>query len=127
MEFTRMNVEQMRRKAIQNTKEKEQQANNAEVQLENLSRHSYGNDYDIKAILKSKQFKETKEYFDIGKVESEYENMMTHNKLIGKKEKYKDYLISLGHKTNDAHSLRQWSKIIDEIVGDIKLAYNIKN
>jgi len=127
MEFTRMNVEQMRRKAIQNSKEKEQQAKNAEVQLENLSRHSYGNNLDIRAILKSNQFKETKDYFDIRKVESEYEDMMTHNKLIDKKEKYKDYLKSLGHETNDSHSLRLWSKIIDEISGDIKLANDIKN
>ena len=127
MEFTRMNVEQMRRKAIQNSKEKEQQAKNAEVQLENLSRHSYGNSLDIRAIKKSRAFKEQQDYFDIKKVESEYEDMMTHNKLIGKKEKYKDYLKSLGHETNDAHSLRQWSKIIDEIVGDVKLAYDIKN
>ena len=34
---------------------------------------------------------------------------------------------SLGHETNDAHSLRLWSKIIDEISGDIKLANDIKN
>lgn len=37
-----------------------------------------------------------------------------------------DHLKSLGHSTTDAHSLRLWTRIADEMVGDIKLAYEVK-
>ena len=53
--------------------------------------------------------------------------MMTHNRLITKKQNFLDHLKSLGHSTTDAHSMRLWTRIVDEMVGDIKLAYDIKD
>ena len=55
-----MNVEQMRRKALENSKAKLQQQKDFKNQVDTMSRHDVGNLYDVRAIMKSKQFKEQK-------------------------------------------------------------------
>ena len=81
----------------------------------------------MRSIKKSNQFKEQKVYFDTKKVEEEFEDMMTYNRLIAKKQNFLDHLKSLGHSITDAHSMRLWTRIVDEIIGDVKLAYDIKD
>ena len=122
-----MNTEQLRRQAIKNAEDRREQERQYQAKVEQMSKHNVGGLYDIRAIKKSKAFKEQKEYFDIKKVETEFEDMMTYNRLITKKNNFLDHLKSLGHSTTDAHSLRLWTRIVDEIVGDIKLAYEIKD
>ena len=92
-----------------------------------MSKHNVGGLYDIRAIKKSNQFKEQKVYFDTKKVEAEFEDMLTYNGLITKKNNYLDHLKSLGHSTTDAHSLRLWTRIVDEMYGDFKIVNNIKD
>ena len=53
--------------------------------------------------------------------------MMTYNRFITKKQNFLDHLKSLGNSTTDAHSLRLWTRIIDEMIGDFRLAYDIKD
>ena len=127
MSLIPMNAEQLRRQGIKNHQMKEEQVKQFQHKVEQMSKHNVGGLYDIRAIKKSKAFKEQKEYFDIKKVETEFEDMMTYNRLITKKNNFLDHLKSLGHSTTDAHSLRLWTRIVDEIVGDIKLAYEIKD
>jgi len=122
-----MNTEQLRRQAIKNAEDRREQERQYQAKVEQMSKHNVGGLYDIRAIKKSNQFKEQKVYFDADKVMSEFEDMMTHNRLITKKENFLDHLKSLGHSQTDAHSLRLWTRIIDEIVGDVKLAYEIKD
>ena len=122
-----MNTEQLRRLGMKNAQQKLDEQKNFQMKVEQMSKHNVGGLYDIRAIKKSKAFKEQKEYFDIKKVETEFEDMMTYNRLITKKNNFLDHLKSLGHSTTDAHSLRLWTRIVDEIVGDIKLAYEIKD
>jgi len=106
---------------------KEEQQKSYQAKLDQMSKHNVGGLYDIRAIKKSKAFKEQKEYFDIKKVEAEFEDMMTYNRLITKKQNFLDHLKSLGHSATDAHSMRLWTRIVDEIIGDVKLAYDIKD
>ena len=122
-----MNTEQLRRLGMKNAQQKLDEQKNFQMKVEQMSKHNVGGLYDIRAIKKSKAFKEQKEYFDIKKVEAEFEDMMTYNRLITKKNNFLDHLKSLGHSTTDAHSLRLWTRIVDEMVGDIKLAYEIKD
>ena len=126
-ELIRMSAEQMRRKGIENAEQKRKQEQDYQAKIDNMSKHNVGGLYDIRAIKKSKAFKEQKEYFDIKKVETEFEDMMTYNKLITKKQNFLDHLKSLGHSAADAHSMRLWTRIVDEIIGDVKLAYDIKD
>jgi len=127
MTLVPMNVEQLRRQAIKNSQLKEEQQKNYQAKLDQMSKHNVGGIYDIRAIKKSNQFKEQKVYFDTEKVNAEFEDMMTYNRLITKKQNFLDHLKSLGHSTTDAHSMRLWTRIVDEIIGDVKLAYDIKN
>ena len=127
MTLVPMNVEQLRRQAIKNSQLKEEQQKNYQAKLDQMSRHNVGGIYDIRAIKKSNQFKEQKVYFDTEKVNAEFEDMMTYNRLITKKQNFLDHLKSLGHSTTDAHSMRLWTRIVDEIIGDVKLAYDIKD
>ena len=50
-----MNVEQMRRKALENSKAKLQQQKDFKNQVDNMSRHDVGGLYDVRQIMKSKQ------------------------------------------------------------------------
>jgi len=127
MTLVPMNVEQLRRQAIKNSQLKEEQQKSYQAKLDQMSKHNVGGLYDIRAIKKSNQFKEQKVYFDTEKVNAEFEDMMTYNRLITKKQNFLDHLKSLGHSTTDAHSMRLWTRIVDEIIGDVKLAYDIKD
>ena len=126
MSLIPMNTEQLRRVAMKNAQQKLEEQKNFQTKVEQMSKHNVGGLYDIRAIKKSKAFKEQKEYFDIKKVEAEFEDMMTYNRLITKKQNFLDHLKSLGHSTTDAHSLRLWTRIVDEMIGDIKLTYEVK-
>ena len=127
MSLIPMNTEQLRRQAIKNSEDKREQERQYQAKVEQMSKHNVGGYLDIREIKKSNQFKEQKVYFDTEKVNAEFEDMMTYNRLITKKQNFLDHLKSLGHSTTDAHSLRLWTRIVDEMIGDIKLAYDIKD
>jgi len=122
-----MNTEQLRRQAIKNAEDRREQERQYQAKVEQMSKHNVGGNLDIREIMKSNQFKEQKVYFDTEKVNAEFEDMMTYNRLITKKQNFLDHLKSLGHSTTDAHSMRLWTRIVDEIIGDVKLAYDIKD
>ena len=127
MSLIPMNTEQLRRVAIKNAEDRREQERQYQAKVEQMSKHNVDGLYDIRAIKKSNQFKEQKVYFDTDKVTAEFEDMLTYNRLITKKQNFLDHLKSLGHSAADAHSMRLWTRIVDEIIGDVKLAYDIKD
>ena len=127
MSLIAMNTEQLRRVAIKNAEDRREQERQYQAKVEQMSKHNVGGLYDIRAIKKSNQFKEQKVYFDTDKVTAEFEDMLTYNRLITKKQNFLDHLKSLGHSATDAHSMRLWTRIVDEIIGDVKIAYDIKD
>ena len=127
MSLILMNAEQLRREAIKNAEQKLEEQKNYQAKVEQMSKHNVGGLYDIRAIKKSKAFKEQKEYFDIEKVQREFEDMLTYNRLITKKQKFIDFLTLLGKSADDPHQLRVWTKIVDEIVGEVKERFNVKD
>ena len=127
MSLIQMNAQQMRAKAIKNMEERKERERQYQAKVEQMSKHNVGGNLDIRAIMKSNQFKEQKVYFDTEKVNAEFEDMLTYNRLITKKQNFLDHLKSLGHSTTDAHSMRLWTRIVDEMIGDVKLAYDIKD
>ena len=127
MSLIPMNTEQLRRVAIKNAEDRREQERQYQAKVEQMSKHNVGGLYDIRAIKKSNQFKEQKVYFDTEKVNAEFEDMLTYNRLITKKQNFLDHLKSLGHSATDAHSMRLWTRIVDEIIGDVKIAYDIKD
>ena len=127
MSLIPMNTEQLRRQAIKNAEDRREQERQFQAKVEQMSKHNVGGNLDIREIMKSNQFKEQKVYFDTKKVEEEFEDMLTYNRLITKKQNFLDHLKSLGHSTTDAHSMRLWTRIVDEMLGDFRLAYDIKD
>ncbi|MBL6841797.1 MAG: hypothetical protein ISQ84_06530 [Pelagibacterales bacterium] len=127
MSLIPMNTEQLRRVAIKNAEDRREQERQYQAKVEQMSKHNVGGLYDIRAIKKSNQFKEQKVYFDTDKVTAEFEDMLTYNRLITKKQNFLDHLKSLGHSATDAHSMRLWTRIVDEIIGDVKISYDIKD
>ena len=127
MSLIPMNTEQLRRQAIKNAEDRREQERQFQAKVEQMSKHNVGGNLDVREIMKSNQFKEQKVYFDLDKVNAEFEDMMTHNRLITKKQNFLDHLKSLGHSTTDAHSMRLWTRIVDEMIGDVKLAYDVKD
>ena len=97
MSLIPMNTEQLRRAAIKNAEDRREQERQYQAKVEQMSKHNVGGLYDIRAIKKSNQFKEQKDYFDTDKVTAEFEDMMTYNRLITKKQNFLDHLKSLGH------------------------------
>ena len=127
MSLIQMNAQQMRAKAIKNMEERKERERQYQAKVEQMSKHNVGGNLDIRAIMKSNQFKEQKVYFDTEKVNAEFEDMLTYNRLITKKQNFLDHLKSLGHSTTDAHSMRLWTRIVDEMIGDFRIAYDIKD
>ena len=112
---------------MKNAQQKLEEQKNFQTKVEQMSKHNVGGLYDVRAIKNSKQLKEQKVYFDTEKVNAEFEDMLTYNRLIIKKQNFLDHLKSLGHSTTDAHSLRLWTRIVDEMISDFRLAYDIKD
>ena len=81
MEFTRMNVGQMRRQAMERTQVKEQQSKDYQNQIDNMSKHSTGNLYDVRAIIKSKTEQKLQNHFSVQQAEEELENFLQSNRL----------------------------------------------
>ena len=81
MSLIPMNVEQMRRKALENSKAKLQQQKDFKNQVDNMSRHDVGGLYDVRQIMKSKQFKEQKNHYNIEQARSELEDLLQANRL----------------------------------------------
>ena len=127
MSLISINTEQLRRQAIKNAEDRREQERQYQAKVEQMSKHNVGGNLDIREIMKSNQFKEQKVYFDTDKVNAEFEDKLTYNRLITKKQNFLDHLKSLGHSVTDAHSIRLWTRIVDEIIGDVKLAYDIKD
>ena len=53
----------MRRKAIQNSAERKQREQEYKDKLQNMSKHNVGGLYDVRAIAKSRQFKEQQSHY----------------------------------------------------------------
>lgn len=127
MEFTRMNVGQMRRQAMERTQVKEQQSKDYQNQIDNMSKHSNGNSYDIRAIIKSQQFKEQKNHYSVPQATSELEDLLTSNRMYQFKDVTYDFIKKISGRDLDSYNVRETGKFISELIDKIKEKYEIKD
>lgn len=120
------NIEQIRREGLANAQAKLKEQANYQSKVDALSKHNVGGYYDLRAIAKSKQFKEQKNFYDTDQALAEFEDMLTQSRLITHKNKYLDYLKTSG-KSEDSFQVRTLGKFISELVMDIKIQYEIKD
>ena len=122
-----MNVEQMRRKAQENAKAKLQQQKDFKNQVDTMSRHDVGNLYDVRAIMKSKQFKEQKNHYNLQMAEQELEDLLQGNRLYNFKSTAEDFIKRVTGRETDSFNVRETGKFISELINQIKDAYEVKD
>ena len=115
----RMNAEQMRRKGLENAEAKRQREKDYINQMEKMSKHDVGGLYDIRAIAKSKQFKEQKNYYDPHQAEKEFSDMLQSYGMFGESQKWIDYIKESG-KSIDSFQLRLLGKRLSDMIETMK-------
>ena len=119
----RMNAEQMRRKGLENAEAKRQREKDYINQMEKMSKHDVGGLYDIRAIAKSKQFKEQKNYYDPNQAEKEFSDMLQSYGMFGESQKWIDYIKESG-KSIDSFQLRLLGKRLSDMIETMKAKNN---
>ena len=122
-----MNVGQMRRQAMERTQVKEQQSKDYQNQIDNMSKHSNGNLYDVRAIIKSQQFKEQKNHYSVPQATSELEDLLTSNRMYPFKDVTYDFIKELSGRDLDSYNVRKTGKFISQLIDKIKEKYEIKD
>ncbi len=127
MSLIQMNAEQMRRKAIENAKAKQQQQADFKNKVDNMSRHDVGGLYDVRAIMKSKQFKEQKNFYDNHQAEEEFRDMFQSYGMYSEADGWIDYLKKTrGQNAIDSFQLRELGKKLSDTFENFKQKHNIK-
>ena len=126
MSLIPMNVEQMRRKALENSQAKLKQQKDFKNQVDTMSRHDVGNLYDVRAIMKSKQFKEQKNHYNLQMAEQELEDLLQGNRLYNFKSTAEDFIKRVTGRETDSFNVRETGKFISELINQIKDAYEVK-
>ena len=127
MSLIPMNVEQMRRKALENSKAKQQQQKDFENQVNQMSKHNVGGLYDVRAIMKSKQFKEQKNFYDNHQAEEEFRDMFQSYGMYSEADGWIDYLKKTrGQNAIDSFQLRELGKKLSDTFENFKQKHNIK-
>ena len=119
----RMNAEQMRRKGLENAEAKRQREKDYINQMEKMSKHDVGGLYDIRAIAKSKQFKEQKNYYAPHQAEKEFSDMLQSYGMFGESQKWIDYIKESG-KSIDSFQLRLLGKRLSDMIETMKAKDN---
>ena len=119
----RMNAEQMRRKGLENAEAKRQREKDYINQMKKMSKHDVGGLYDIRAIAKSKQFKEQKNYYDPHQAEKEFSDMLQSYGMFGESQKWIDYIKESG-KSIDSFQLRLLGKRLSDMIETMKAKDN---
>ena len=126
MSLIQMNAEQMRRKALENSKAKLKQQQDFQNQVANMSRHDVGGLYDVRSIIKSQQFKEQKNHYSIEMAMNELEELLQRNRLYKFKDMTTDFIKKVSGRDVDSFNVRETGKFLSELINEIKLKYEVK-
>ena len=126
MSLIQMNAEQMRRKALKNQQDKIQQQKDYQAKVDSMSKHSVGNLYDVRAIMKSQQFKEQQNHYSIEMAMSELEELLQRNRLYKFKDTTTDFIKKISGKDTDSFNVRETGKFLSDLINELKNKYDIK-
>ena len=119
-------IEAIRREAMAKTQQKLKEQKHFQSKVDALSKHNVGSIYDVRAIAKSRQFKEQDNHYSTEMAMTEFETMLSQESVIQHKQKYLDYLKTTGRPEFDSFQIRELGKLISEIAIDVKLANDVK-
>ena len=120
------NIEQLRREGIKNAEVKRQREKDYQTKIDNMSKHNVGGLYDIRAIAKSKQFKEQQNHYNVEQARSELEDLLQANRLYKFTDITSDFIKKISGRDGDSYTIRETGKFISDLVNEIKLKYEVK-
>jgi|TARA_A200000113_G_C8786327_1_gene329367 hypothetical protein len=120
------NIEQLRREGIQNAETRRQKEKDYALKVEQMSKHNVGGLYDIRAIAKSKQFKEQQSHYNTDQALSEIEDMFQSNRLYKYKDLTTDFIKKVTGRDYDSFTLRETGKFLSDLINEIKAKYEVK-
>ena len=126
MSLIPMNVEQMRRKALENSQAKLKQQKDFKNQVDSMSKHDVGGLYDVRQIMKSQQFKEQKNHYNIEQARSELEDLLQANRLYKFSHDTEEFIKKISGREADSYTIRETGKFISELINEIKAKYEVK-
>ena len=96
------------------------------MKIEQMSKHNVGGLYDIRAIAKSKQFKEQQSHYNTDQALSEIEDMFQSNRLYKYKDLTTDFIKKVTGRDYDSFTLRETGKFLSDLINEIKAKYEVK-
>ena len=126
MTLIRKGIEQIRREGLANAQAKIKQQEDYQAKVDSMSKHSVGGLYDVRTIMKSKQFKEQKNHYNLQMAETELEDLLQGNRLYSFKDTATDYIKRVTGRETDSFNVRETGKFISELINQIKQAYEVK-
>ena len=127
MTLIRKGIEQIRREGLANAQAKIKQQEDYQAKLDSMSKHSVGGLYDVRTIMKSKQFKEQKNHYSTEMAMSELEDLLSANRLYKFKQATLDYIMKVTGRDYDSFNIRETGKFISELINELKERYEIKD
>ena len=127
MTLIRKGIEQIRREGLANAQAKIKQQEEYQANVDSMSKHSVGGLYDVRTIIKSKQFKEQKNHYSTDMAMSELEDLLSANRLYKFKQATLDYIMKVTGRDYDSFNIRETGKFISELINELKERYEIKD
>tara|TARA_B100001250_G_scaffold383488_1_gene377481 strand:+ start:1148 stop:1531 length:384 start_codon:yes stop_codon:yes gene_type:complete len=127
MTLIRKGIEQIRREGLANAQAKIKQQEDYQAKVDSMSKHSVGGLYDVRTIMKSKQFKEQKNHYSTEMAMSELEDLLSANRLYKFKQATLDYIMKVTGRDYDSFNIRETGKFISELINELKERYEIKD
>ena len=121
-----MNVEQIRRQGMKNAELQRKREKEFDNQVQSLSKHNVGNLYDVRAIAKSRQFKEQQSHYSTEQALSELEDMLQANRLYKFSDETTQFIKKVTGRDYDSYTVRETGKFINSIIDELKAQYEIK-
>ena len=76
--------------------------------------------------MKSKQFKEQKNHYNLQMAEQELEDLLQGNRLYNFKSTAEDFIKRVTGRETDSFNVRETGKFISELINKLKVAYEVK-
>ena len=121
-----MNVEQIRRQGMKNAELQRKREKEFDNQVQSLSKHNVGNLYDVRAIAKSRQFKEQQSHYSTEQALSELEDLLQANRLYKFSDETSQFIKKVTGRDYDSYTVRETGKFINSIIDELKAQYEIK-
>ena len=121
-----MNVKQIRRQGMKNAELQKKREKEFDNQVQSLSKHNVGNLYDVRAIAKSRQFKEQQSHYSTEQALSELEDLLQANRLYKFSDETTQFIKKVTGRDYDSYTVRETGKFINSIIDELKAQYEIK-